>query len=173
MYVTVNDGLAQQVTETARFLTGLAEAGNQNRNDYHRFRPTLELLDRYAVAIHAAKVPLTSFLGSGDLTGARFEAGNGSSVAVALDQAVTYLRDPDVSGIPVNALSMYEFKLTTEALGLLKGLHFNVLASIRKAAEADLHEMVASDVERFLSTAELIRTWTSAGGSGEDSSDDR
>lgn len=175
MYVTVNSGLAQQITETANYLSELEAAGNRGRNDRERFYPVLDLLDRYAVAIHASKVPVTSFLGENNEPGPRFQAGNGTTVTVALEKAVAFLRDKEATGVPTNSLSMYEFKRTTEVLILLKELHFGVLVSIRKAAENDLRVMVSEDVERFLSTAELIRSWTTRAGSTEDeaSSDDR
>lgn len=168
MIVNVNGPLSLQLTETARYLAEFRTVEGSARNDRNHFRPTLEALDRLTIAVHAARVPLTSFLEKDPQPMARFEASNGHPVSENLDRAVTYLRDDSHATVSPNALSLYEGPKTNEALGLVRKLYHAILSGIQKSAEQDLHQLRTDNIEQFLTASELLARWAAASETGSD-----
>lgn len=163
MYLYVDSSLNAQLVETEAFIGRVRAAeSSSERNDAKLFRPTLEVLDKLAVAITATRAPAESFLTAPDETRARFDITR-ASVADALEDAITFLRKPTLSEVTQNRLSIYTLEATEQPLNLLQRLFYATVDGIRHAAEKDIRELHRGSVGTFLAAAEVIRTWTANG----------
>lgn len=162
MHVFVDESLNAQLVETEAFLKDLRDGQSRDRNDAKMFLPTLNALDKLAVAITAVRAPAESFLKATDMKRPCFDI-NSPSVAEALENAIAYLRDPATLNVMRDKLSPYTLEVTEVAVKLLKSLYFCTLDGVRHTAERDLRKLHGGSVEAFLSSAEVIRTWAVEG----------
>lgn len=163
MYVYVDSSLNAQLVETEAFIARVRAAqSSSERNDAKLFRPTLEALDKLAVAITATRAPAESFLTAPDENRARFDITR-KPVADALEDAIAFLRNPAMPWVKQNSLSIYTLEATEEPLNLLQHLFFTTVDGVRHAAEQDVRELHRGSVGTFLSAAEVIRTWIANG----------
>jgi len=137
--------------------TTLTELHGESRrvkvNDAKHFEKVIVSLDTLTVAVQFGPAR-SSFIGMAPVA-ARYELSHRSPVTDIANKAAMYLQG---EGQP-SGLSQYEDTRTKQALDLLSGLYYVLVASIQQQAAADLNTLAEGGPDRFLTAVDDLGKW--------------
>lgn len=153
--VSVTGQLTDALDKARNFANTIAESGHRV-SDSTRYNDTVERLDKLTTAYLVA-VAGTPLLG-GPVTGPRFDAAAGTSIARHATSCVEYLRDEasDLVSDPAN-LSRYERKNVDTALGCLKGFYSVIMSAIEDEIVTDLRRLREQGPVALVVAGEIVR----------------